>query len=96
MLVATLTLLLPWCIHAMAGDATTTVLWPNGAPGAKGGQPADKPAVTIHLPAPDRANGAAVVICPGGGYGALMMSYEGNEIAAWLNDHGVAGIVLQY
>jgi acetyl esterase/lipase len=74
----------------------TLLLWPDGAPGAKGTAPADKPAITVHLPAADKANGAAVVICPGGGYGALMMSYEGHDIAKWLNEQGVAGIVLQY
>ena len=90
------TFLIPLCIRAMAAEPITELLWPGGAPGAKGDQPADKPALTVHLPAPEKANGAAVVICPGGGYGALMMSYEGNDVAKWLNDQGVAGIVLQY
>lgn len=89
-------LLIPLFIQALAADPKTELLWPGGAPGAKGEQPADKPALTIHLPPPDKANGTAVVICPGGGYGALMMSYEGNDIAKWLNEQGVAGIVLQY
>ena len=93
--VGALALLLSGGIPAMAAN-TTMVLWPDGAPGAKGTQPADKPAITVHLPAPEKANGAAVVICPGGGYGALMMSYEGHDIATWLNEQGVAGIVLQY
>lgn len=89
-------LLVPWCFQAMAADSTRLLLWPSSAPGAKGNLPADKPALTIYLPAPEKANGAAVVICPGGGYGMLMMTYEGNDIAAWLNEQGVAGIVLQY
>ena len=89
-------LLLSVCVRAMAGEAPVELLWPNGAPGAKGDQPADKPALTISLPPPEKANGAAVVICPGGGYGALMMTYEGVDIAKWLNEQGVAGIVLQY
>ncbi|HLX65157.1 MAG TPA: alpha/beta hydrolase [Planctomycetota bacterium] len=76
--------------------AESILLWPESAPGAKGNAPADKPAITVHLPAPEKANGAAIVICPGGGYGALMMSYEGHDVAKWLNEHGVAGIVLQY
>src|SRR5438093_5777485 len=62
------------------------LVWPNGAPGAKGEAPADKPEITIHLPAADKANGAAILICPGGGYGALMMTYEGHDIARWLNE----------
>ena len=89
-------LLLPFLLPATAADPTSELLWPNGAPGAKGAGPADKPALTVHLPAPEKANGAAVLICPGGGYGALMMSYEGHDIAKWLNEQGVAGIVLQY
>jgi acetyl esterase/lipase len=76
--------------------AETLLLWPGGAPLAKGTAPADKPAITVHLAPPEKANGAAVLICPGGGYGGLMMSYEGHDIAKWLNDQGVAGIVLQY
>lgn len=79
-----------------AADAKPELLWPDGAPGAKGTAPADKPTITVHLPAPEKANGAAVIICPGGGYGALMMSYEGHDVATWLNANGVVGIVLQY
>jgi acetyl esterase/lipase len=36
------------------------------------------------------------VICPGGGYGALMKDPEGHGIAAWLNRHGITGVVLEY
>ena len=71
-------------------------LWPDGAPEAKGTEPRDIPGVMVYLPAKDKANGAAVVICPGGGYGALAMDHEGLQIAAWLNKHGVAGIILTY
>jgi acetyl esterase/lipase len=48
------------------------------------------------LPPADQANGAGVVVCPGGGYGGLASGYEGNEIAQWLNSFGVAGFVLKY
>jgi len=54
------------------------------------------PDLTVFLPAPDKANGAAVLICPGGGYGALAFDHEGNAIAKWLNDNGIAGIILKY
>jgi acetyl esterase/lipase len=37
-----------------------------------------------------------VVICPGGGYGTLVVGPEGHGIAAWLNGHGIAGVVLEY
>jgi hypothetical protein len=45
------------------------LLWPNGAPGAKGSEDGDKPTLTIYLPPKEKATGAAVVICPGAGYG---------------------------
>lgn len=80
----------------VAAEPKTELLWPAGAPGAKDDRDPDKPAITVHLPAPEKANGTAVVICPGGGYGALMMSYEGHDIAKWLNQYGIAGIVLKY
>ncbi|MBN2137962.1 MAG: alpha/beta hydrolase [Sedimentisphaerales bacterium] len=71
-------------------------LWPGGAPGAKGEAEGDKPKLTIYLPPEAKANGAAIVICPGGGYGALAMDHEGHQIAAWLNSFGVAGFILEY
>ena len=53
---------------------------------------------TITLLRPDRAkrNGAAIVICPGGGYWNLAWDLEGEEVAAWLNTVGVTGFVLKY
>src|SRR5881628_595418 len=72
------------------------LLWPEGAPGALGTEDRDKPSITIYLPAADKASGAAVVICPGGGYGSLSMEKEGSHIAAWLNERGVVGVVLKY
>jgi acetyl esterase/lipase len=54
------------------------------------------PDLTIFLPAPEKANGASVLICPGGGYGVLAFDHEGNAIAKWLNDNGIAGIILKY
>lgn len=52
--------------------------------------------LTVHLPSPDKANGTALVICPGGGYGGLVVGAEGHGIAKWLNQHGIAGCVLEY
>jgi acetyl esterase/lipase len=54
------------------------------------------PDLTVYLPAPEKVNGAAVLICPGGGYAALAFDHEGNAIAKWLNDNGIAGIILKY
>ena len=50
--------------------------------------------ITVYRPA--QPNGTAVVICPGGGYGGLAVQPEGHGIAAWLNGHGVTGVVLEY
>lgn len=72
------------------------LLWPEGAPGAKGDAEGDKPSLTIYLPEKDKATGAAVVICPGGGYGHLAVDHEGHQIAQWLNSLGVAGFIVKY
>lgn len=69
-------------------------LWSDGAPGAKGKTEKDIPDITVYLP--EKGNGAAIVICPGGGYGGLAMDHEGHQIARWLNKHGIAGIILRY
>ena len=44
----------------------------------------------------DNHNGAAVVICPGGGYGGLAVDHEGNQVAQWFNQRGVSAFVLHY
>jgi acetyl esterase/lipase len=74
----------------------TMLLWPHGAPGAVGNEDKDKPIITVYLPPADKANGTAVVVCPGGGYGFLAMDHEGKQIAEWLNSLGVTAFVLKY
>lgn len=54
------------------------------------------PDINVFLPAKKHANGKAVVICPGGGYGLLAYDWEGTDIAKWLNSKGIAAIVLKY
>lgn len=71
-------------------------LWPAGAPGAVGDTPADVPMLHVHKAPADKAVGTAVVICPGGGYANVMMSYEGHEVARWFNAMGVTAFVLRY
>src|SRR5918912_995286 len=70
-------------------------LWPDAAPGAIGNEPADVPTITPYLPPRERATGAAVVVCPGGGYGHLA-DHEGRPVAEWLNSIGVISFVLKY
>jgi acetyl esterase/lipase len=88
--------LLVFAAAARADEPKVLLLWPEGAPGAKGTEPADKPTLTVCLPDAEKATGTAVVICPGGGYGHLALDHEGKQIAAWLNSLGVAGIILEY
>ncbi len=71
-------------------------LWPGGVPGAVGDEPADKPSITVYSAPADKANGAAIVICPGGGYGGLAVDHEGKQIAEWMNSLGVNAFVLRY
>jgi len=71
-------------------------LWSGQAPVGDGRFEAADASITVHRPAPDTANGAAIVICPGGGYGGLVTGAEGHGIAQWLTSHGVTGIVLEY
>jgi acetyl esterase/lipase len=54
------------------------------------------PAVEVFLPDNSIKNGAAVIVCPGGGYHILAYDLEGTEVAAWLNKNGYAAFVLQY
>lgn len=72
------------------------LLWPKGAPGAVGTEAADKPSITVWLPPADKANGCAIVVCPGGGYGGLAMDHEGKQVAEWCNARGIAAFVLKY
>lgn len=77
-------------------ESKTELLWPAGAPGAQGDSDDDKPTLTVSLPPAEKASGAAVVVCPGGGYGGLAIGYEGFDVARWLNEQGIAAFVLKY
>lgn len=81
---------------ANAAEPTVELLWPDGAPGALGDDPKDKPTLIVCLPKESRATGAAVAVCPGGGYGNLAMDHEGHQIAQWLNGLGVAAFIVDY
>jgi acetyl esterase/lipase len=71
------------------------LLWENGAPGALGQADADKPTITAYR-APRGSSGAAVVVAPGGGYGALAIEHEGRQWAYWYNAMGITAFVLKY
>lgn len=54
------------------------------------------PTLEIHLPEKGKANGTAVIICPGGGYLNLQYTHEGTDVAEMFNKIGVAAFVLKY
>ena len=100
-------LLLPGTL--LAADSPQTIpLWPNGAPGFESRKDIpesaasywvkniNNPSLTVFLPPREKANGAAVVICPGGGFRELVFGAEGVDPAKYFNDLGVAAFVLKY
>ena len=54
------------------------------------------PTLEVFLAPEEKSTGTAVIICPGGGYGRLAIDHEGYDVAAWLNDNGITGIILTY
>lgn len=104
-----LLLLVVFCHSKALGQESTILLYPNGVPNAKQ-TPIDyiesfandqirfvsEPTITAYLPSKDKATGAAVIICPGGGYGFLAINKEGIVIAKKFNEIGVAAFVLKY
>jgi acetyl esterase/lipase len=94
---------------ARAADLPQEIpLWPGGAPGFENRReerPIAKdyyianihnPTITAFLPPKEKATGAAVVICPGGGHRLLVFNGEGVEPARFLNSIGVAAFALKY
>ena len=85
-----------WTASSLAGEPMRLFLWQDEAPLGDGKSEMVKVPITVHLPEPGLATGAAMVICPGGGYGGKVVEGEGHGIARWLNSHGIAGGVLEY
>jgi len=82
-------------------------LWPEGVPGAKPDGGVERlvdgrvynvqvPSLTYVPPAPGTANGAAVIVCPGGSYARLAIQNEGEGVAAQLRSRGIATFILKY
>ena len=77
-------------------DPREVPLWLGTAPLGGG---ATEPAADYNVLTLFRAtggDGSAFVICPGGGYGGLVLGGEGYDIGTWLQAHGVTGCVLRY
>lgn len=82
----------------LAQPAPTKVLplYDGKAPHAVGDSETDKPTLSAYLAPADKATGAAIVVCPGGGYGGLAMNHEGTQVAEFLNGIGVHAFILKY
>jgi endo-1,4-beta-xylanase len=95
---------------ADAAELASIPLWPNGAPGSEAKTAAESVRISeqgehivsgVHRPSiapylPDKANGAGIIVIPGGGHRELWMDHEGYRIAQWFEDHGIAAFVLKY
>lgn len=93
---------------ASAQDGTRYPLWPGGAPGfeSRAAIPEESaeywtkhinnPSITAFLPEKGKANGAAVVIVPGGAHRLIVITTEGNDVARWYAERGVAAFVVRY
>ena len=91
---------------------TTVKIWPGAAPGSEHetqqeqvvhGTPVGTvvldvttPTLTAYLPEPAKATGTGVIIAPGGYCVALTISLEGEDVARWLQQRGIAAFVLKY
>lgn len=94
-------------LSAMSQDLKLKV-WPNGAPDSNGltvpeetyegrrVRNVSEAELYVYFPKKEINTGAAIVICPGGGYMIEAMDHEGYEMAEWLATQGVTGIVLKY
>lgn len=86
-----------WVLAAglFAAEPLHVPVWPGAAaPDGDGGETPATTNLTVYQP--DQPNGAAIIICPGGGYSGQTMDQEGHNIARWLGSHGITGLVLQY
>ncbi len=95
--IALSSILISWL--SAAGETSTTgepiILWANGAPGAVGKELSDIPTLTPYFSPKEKATGAAIIVCPGGGYSHLA-DHEGRPVAEWLNALGITAFVLKY
>lgn len=96
----------------VSAQSAVLPLWPEGAAGSEDwllpetttvGANGDRvisnvsvPTLSVFLPEAAKANGAAIVIAPGGALRVLGFDNEGTRVAAWLNERGIAAFVLKY
>lgn len=99
-------------VTVCGASAQTLNLWPGVAPGSEAwtyqeraveNTPLGKvifnvvrPALTVYLPPRGKATGTGIIIAPGGAFVALAMDLEGETVARWLQEKGIAAFVLKY
>jgi acetyl esterase/lipase len=97
---------------ACSADSQVVNVWPGAAPGSENWTYKERtaentpigsvvfnvvtPTLTAYLPEPAKATGTGVIIAPGGAFVALAIDLEGNSVARWLQEKGVAAFVLKY
>ena len=97
---------------ACAANAQVVNIWPGVAPGSESWTQKERtventplgtvvfnvvtPTLTAYLPERSKATGTGVIIAPGGAFVALAMDLEGNNVARWLQERGIAAFVLKY
>src|SRR5215471_19772538 len=99
-------------LFARAADAQVVNIWPGPAPGSENWTQKERtvsdtpigtvvfnvvtPTLTPYLPDRNKATGTGVIIAPGGAFVALAIDLEGNKVAQWLQEKGIAAFVLKY
>lgn len=87
----------PLLLAALIGaDPTEFPLWGKEIPGPTSKDPKNVPTLTAWPSPAEKANGTAVVVCPGGGYSLRATDHEGKQIAEWLNARGITAFILKY
>ena len=107
-----MTRLIALTLMAFCCDAQTLKIWPGVAPGSETWTQKERgikdtpvgtvifnvvtPTLTVYLPEPTKATGTGVIIAPGGAFVALTVDLEGENVARWLQNKGIAAFVLKY
>lgn len=100
------------CLQAFAAEPDRIVLWPAGAPGSQDRKDEIEridrtngacnitnihaPSLSVYLPKSQAGNSTAIIIAPGGGHRMLCLGHEGDSLAQWFADQGIAAFVLRY
>lgn len=104
-----LSLSIPGFVQTLAAESPAKIpLWADGAPGSvdRMNEPekvegtnvsnVHHPSITLYLPAEGEATGTAILIAPGGGHKKLCLGHEGDALAQWFSEHGIAAFVMRY